>query len=296
MWQSDDFGSKNPDHEILAAVRPSLATTGGALFAIGSPHARKGETWRTFNRHFGPTGNPAILVANGPTKFFSPTIKQSIIDRAYEEDAAVAASEWGGLFRNDLESYVSPEAVDAVTDRGVFEKLPGSHYYCAHTDPSGGSVDSFTLAIGHKEGDIGVLDFLYEARPPFSPEAVVKDIAAALRRYRLFEVTGDRYGAGFTQELFSVNGVRYAPSEMSTSDYFSGLLPALNSGCVSLLDNKRLAAQLCALERRKSRAGAKDVISHPVGGHDDLAAAVAGVMVRLVGTRENHLTVTELRI
>jgi hypothetical protein len=296
MWQSDDFGSKNPDHEILAAVRPSLATTGGALFAIGSPHARKGETWRTFNRHFGPAGNPAILVANGPTKFFNPTVKQSIIDRAYEEDASVAASEWGGQFRNDLESYISPEAIDAVMDRGVFERPPGPYKYHAHTDPSGGAQDSFTLAIGHLEGNVGVLDYLYERRPPFSPEATVAEIAAALRRYGLHEVVGDRYGAGFTQELFAVNGVHYRPSEMSTSDYFSGLLPALNSGRVSLLDNKRLAAQLCSLERRKSRAGAKDIISHPVGGHDDLAASTAGVLVRLVGCREHVLTVVELRI
>ena len=270
MWQSDDFGSKNPDREILAAVRPSLATTGGSLFAIGSPHARKGETWRMFKRHFGPEGNPAIMVANGPTKLFNPTISQSIIDRAYEEDAAVAASEWGGQFRNDLESYVSPEAVDACTDRGVFERPRGPHKYHAHTDPSGGAQDSFTLAIGHLEGNIGVLDFLYERRPPFSPEETVGEIAAALRSYGLHEVVGDRYGAGFTQELFAVNGIHYRPSEMTTSDYFGGLLPAINSGRVSLLDNKRLAAQLCALERRKSRAGAKDIISHPVGGHDDL--------------------------
>jgi hypothetical protein len=294
FWQSDE--SRNPDSEILAAIRPALATTGGALYAIGSPHARKGETWRTFNRHFGPAGNPAILVANGETRLFNPTIKQSVIDRAYEEDAAVAASEWGGQFRNDLESYVSPEAVDAVTARGVFERPRGPHRYYAHTDPSGGAQDSFTLAIGHLEGNIGVLDYLYERRPPFSPESTVAEIAAALRSYGLHEVVGDRYGAGFTQELFAVNGINYKPSEMSTSDYFSGLLPALNSGRVSLLNNKRLAAQLCALERRKSRASAKDIISHPVGGHDDLAASAAGVLVRLVGARANVLHVGELRI
>jgi hypothetical protein len=73
-WQSDE-DSADPDHEILAAVRPSLATTGGTLFAIGSPHAWKGETLATFKKHFGPTGNPKILVANGPTKLFNPTIK-----------------------------------------------------------------------------------------------------------------------------------------------------------------------------------------------------------------------------
>jgi hypothetical protein len=51
MWQSDD--SRNPDKEILAAVRPSMATTGGTLFAIGSPHARKGEMWGTYRKHYG---------------------------------------------------------------------------------------------------------------------------------------------------------------------------------------------------------------------------------------------------
>jgi hypothetical protein len=58
---------------------------------------------------------------------------------------------------------------------------------------------------------------------------------------------------------------------------------------VLLLDHKRLAAQLCSLERRPSRIGAKDSISHPFGGHDDCAAAVAGLMVRLVGTRDYQL-------
>jgi hypothetical protein len=161
MWQSDD--SRNPDREILAAARPCLATTGGTLFAIGSPHARKGETYNTYNKHFGVSGNPAILVANGPTRLFNPTIKQSIIDRAYDDDPAVAASEWGGQFRNDLESYVSPEIVDACTVRGLSRQdFVKGISYIAHVDPSGGSQDSFTCAIGHVEGDIGVLDVLLD--------------------------------------------------------------------------------------------------------------------------------------
>jgi hypothetical protein len=203
MWQSDD--SRNPDREILAAARPCLATTGGALFAIGSPHARKGETWGTYNKHFGPNGNPAILVANGPTRLFNPTIKQSVIDRAYEDDPAVAASEWGGQFRSDLESYVSPEIVDACTVRGVYRlDFVKGVSYIAHADPSGGSHDSFTLAIGHVDGDIGVLDVLLEKRPPFvSIDDVVLEFCAVLREYGLHECVGDRYAAGFTVEAFS---------------------------------------------------------------------------------------------
>jgi hypothetical protein len=286
MWQSDD--SRNPDREILAAARPCLATTGGTLFAIGSPHARKGETYSTYNKHYGPSGNPAILVANGPTKLFNPTIKQSIIERAYEDDPAVAASEWGGQFRNDLESYVSPEIVDACTVRGLHRLDPIKGVsYIAHVDPSGGSQDSFTCAIGHVEGDIGVLDVLLEKRPPFvSIDNVVEEFCGVLKEYNIHECVGDRFAAGFTIEAFRKYGVEYRHSDKTTSDYFSGFLPILNSRRVQLLDHKRLATQLCSLERRPSRIGAKDQICHPWGGHDDCAAAVAGLMVRLVGTRD----------
>jgi hypothetical protein len=83
---------------------------------------------------------------------------------------------------------------------------------------------------------------------------------------------------------------------MTTSDYYSGFLPILNSCRVQLLDNKRLAMQLCSLERRASRIGAKDSISHPPGGHDDCAAVVAGLMTRLVGTRTYECSFEPLRI
>ena len=39
-----------------SALRPALATTGGLLAAISSPHAKRGELYDTFKRHFGPTG------------------------------------------------------------------------------------------------------------------------------------------------------------------------------------------------------------------------------------------------
>ena len=55
-WFSEE-DSRNPDTEILGAARPALATTGGPLIAISSPHARRGELWEAYRRHFGPTGD-----------------------------------------------------------------------------------------------------------------------------------------------------------------------------------------------------------------------------------------------
>ena len=68
FWMSDE--SANPDVEILNAVRPALATTQGPLIAISSPYARRGALWDTYKKHFGPEGDPSILVAQGATRDF----------------------------------------------------------------------------------------------------------------------------------------------------------------------------------------------------------------------------------
>lgn len=88
---------------------------------------------------------------------------------------------------------------------------------------------------------------------------------------------GDRYGAAWVRERFEQEGVRYTPSELSKSELYRELLPALNSGRVRLLDDRRLLGQLAALERRTARGG-RDSIDHGPRGHDDLANAAAGAL------------------
>jgi hypothetical protein len=60
FWHSDE--STNPDTEILNAARPALATIQGPLIAISSPYARRGALLETYKKHFGPVGDPSILV------------------------------------------------------------------------------------------------------------------------------------------------------------------------------------------------------------------------------------------
>jgi len=86
--------------------------------------------------------------------------------------------------------------------------------------------------------------------------------------------------------MCSITYVKFKLARQAWRGIFGGLLPILNSRRCRLLDDKRLASQLCGLERRPSRIGAKDAISHPPGSHDDLAAAVAGLMVRMIGIRD----------
>lgn len=71
----------------------------------------------------------------------------------------------------------------------------------------GSGQDSATLAIAHMEEDKSILDCVREIHPPFSPEQVVKEFAATLKRYGIFEVTGDKYAGDWPSERFSVHGI-----------------------------------------------------------------------------------------
>ena len=141
FWYSNET-SANPNSEILASVRPGLATTRGQCFIISSPYARRGELWNLYNRHFGPNGDRLVLVAQADSRTMNPSLPESVVQRAYERDPASAAAEFGAQFRSDLEQFVSREAVDACVHRNVFERpYQIGHSYRGFVDPSGGSSE-----------------------------------------------------------------------------------------------------------------------------------------------------------
>jgi hypothetical protein len=270
--------SATPDTELLAALMPSMATIPGALLlAISSPYARRGELWRAFKQHYGRDDSD-VLVWKATSREMNPTLSQRVVDAALARDRAAASSEYLAEFRSDLESFISTEAVEAcvVPGRRELPPIPGVSYY-AFTDPSGGSSDSFTLGIAHVERNVAVLDAIREVVPPFSPEQVVEEYSAVLKKYGCWNVVGDRYAGSWPSEQYAKRNVTYHPAEQTKSELYLTLLAAVNSGHVALLDDKKLIAQLCSLERKTGRTA--DFVDHPPGMHDDVANAVAGALV-----------------
>jgi hypothetical protein len=214
----------------------------------------------------------------------NPSVPQSVIDAAMERDPTSAAAEYLAEFRRDIESFVNREAVEACVAAGVRERPPMSDVsYSAFVDPSGGSADSMTLAIGHRQDGLVMLDALRERKPPFSPESVVGEFAALLGPYRVSRITGDRYAGEWPRERFREHGVTYEPAAKPKTDLYRDMLPAINSRQVELLDDARLIAQIVGLERRVARGG-RDSIDHAPGAHDDLANCVAGLVAELAVT------------
>jgi hypothetical protein len=273
-----DASSARPDVETYNAVRPGLATLGGMLVGISSPYRKGGLLWSKYKNCYG-RDDPDVLVIKAPSLALNPTLDRAIIDKALEDDPAAARAEWLGEFRDDISAWIDPETCAACVVRGRRE-LPASSgtQHVAFVDPSGGSSDSMTLAIAHRDGERLIVDLVRERRPPFSPDDVVLEFAAALKSYGISSIHGDRYGGEWPRERFRAHGIGYEICETPKSDLYRDLLPMLNSGRVELLDHSRLLAQLTALERRTARGG-RDSIDHAPNAHDDVANAVAGAVV-----------------
>jgi hypothetical protein len=118
---------------------------------------------------------------------------------------------------------------------GRFELPPMANtHYAAFIDPSGGSSDSVTLAVVHREGQRGIVDAVREARQPFS-EAVVAEFATLLKTYRIRRVLGDRFAGLWPRERFQVHGIEYDASARPKSDLYRDLLPIVNGAGASCL-------------------------------------------------------------
>ena len=269
----------NPAKEILTALRPAMGTVPDSLLlCISTPYSRTGPLYEAFRDKY-QKDDPDSLVWVAPTREMNPTIDQKIIDKALKEDYSAARAEWMAEFREDVETFLPTEMIEAAVIHGRYElpKIKGVFHH-AFTDPSGGRLDSFTLAIAHRENGKVVLDRVEERFPPFGPEDVAGEFAEILKGYGIHKVYGDRYAGEWVTQAFKKHDITLTHSDKDKSEIYLNFEPILAQGQVELLDNKRLLQQLRGLER-KTRSGGKDRVDHYPGGHDDLANSAAGAVV-----------------
>jgi hypothetical protein len=290
-WQ-DESGA-NPSIEVFNAIRASMATFGddGFVMIASSPYRLNGLLGSNYKRYFG-TDDPDNLVWQADTRTMNPSVPQSFIDAEYQRDPISAAAEYGASFRVDVNNYIELDVLNDCVDFGVHERLPEQQFiaqYVAFIDAAGGSGgDSFTCAIAHSDDDGAVvLDAIREWKPKFSPQNVIEEIAQLFKSYSIVRAISDKWGGDFPIESFAKHCITVEPSAKPKSDIYRELLPIINSQKSRLLDSPRLISQLANLERRTARGG-KDSIDHCPGGHDDLANAVAGVIVQIGGNAPTY--------
>jgi hypothetical protein len=279
--------SANRDEDLLTALRPSLATTGGPLFCITSPATMEGVVFNLHKRFFGPDGDRRVVVVQSDSLGLNPKLSREFVERQYEVDPTGAVGEWGGEFKVPVSAYLERPVIERAVAWGEGERgpIPGAKYLAFVDAAGGGGRDSFALAVGHVFADqgkkIAALDVLLETRPPFDADVVCARCAEVLRRYNLREVVGDKFGGDILVSFFRRHGIGYHPSAPSKSELYLYAAPRFMSGQISLLSQPRLVDQFCGLRRRILSAGREEV-DHGRGQHDDCANAVAGLVWRLL--------------
>ncbi len=125
------------------------------------------------------------LVAKCPTPFMNPTMSPEHLQAAQKDDPVAYKSEYLAEFRDDISSFVTMEVLEGCFRKSQ-EVIPYDREvaYSAFVDASGGIGDAYTLAIGHLEKGVVIVDKIAVIGPPFSPELTTQSIAQILKGYK----------------------------------------------------------------------------------------------------------------
>jgi hypothetical protein len=276
-----------PDVETYRAVLPALSTTNGLLVCISSPYRRSGLMFAKHRDHFGQDDDE-VLVVQGRTALFNPTIDASVIARAIASDPEAARAEWEAEFRSDLSAFQDDATIDRAIDYDRPLELPPRKDVAFHAacDSSGGRHDAFSICIGSKQGDRYVCDAIRGAHPPFDPQAVVAEFAALLKDYGIDRIVGDNYSAAWNETAWTENGIKYEKAELNKSALYLEALPLFMRGAVSIPDHPRLIRELQLLERKASRLG-RDIVDHPKNSTDDYSNSLCLCLYAMTAKRSS---------
>jgi hypothetical protein len=291
FWRDDT--SSNPDREVLRAVAPALAAANGMLVAISTPYRKLGLLYERHKAHFGQDTED-ILVVQGASTAFNPTLRQKMIDRAIADDPEGAEAEWNAQFRADIASFLDDELITSAVRPGPRELPPRyDQSYHAFIDASGRRSDAYCMTIGHREGTRFIADVVVGQAPKFNPVEVTERFAQIVRAYRCTRVTGDNYAGEWVADAWRSQGLAYERADLPASQLYQEAVPLFTREEISIPDHPQLIRELRLLERRTSRMG-RDAITHPPGGHDDFANSLAGC-ARIATTRGPGCFVSAIR-
>jgi hypothetical protein len=273
------------DTEMLRALRPCLATTGGKLIVLSSPYAQSGALWDLHRKHYGRDDSSTLCwTASAPE--MNPTLPADYLERMKQDDPEAYRSEVLGKFRAGVSTFLDSDALEAcVADRRELQPADGLSLRRVHRSEGRGQgrihggdcsprrrrardrrlrarMESAVQPCGRGRGVRGAAENVF--LPGSDGRSVCRRMASGSLPLSL-----DRIRSGRSRSLSPL------PRADTACECGDGGDP---ERCQATL------AELRGLERRRGTAG-RDRVDHRPGSHDDRANSVAGV-VYLAGARD----------
>lgn len=280
-WTEDNYA--NPDVEVIRAVRPAMATFPyGKLLLVSSPYTMGGVLWDAWRAR---DTDPHTLVWHAPTRLMNPTVPESFLKREQSRDPENFRREYEAEFTEAISSFLPAEAIAACVIKGRTELPPqDGARYCAAVDAAY-KGDAFTLAIAHKDREkkTVALDLLAAwqgtRQDPLKLSAVMPQIQAICKRYGVYNVLGDQFGAEPLKDAFNRHRLKYDErtfTNQSKADIYATLRTRIMDGSVELLDHEASLKELRGLELENLPGGGIRIgHGRHSRGHDDYADAIA---------------------
>ena len=274
------------DEDIYRSIAPRVLT-GGLTLIQSTPWGKSGLLWHTHQQNFGaPT---SALVAHAATSLMrsdANLLERVVIERA--RDPENARREFDAEFLDSDTQFLSSADVDACTrdDAELPPMQRAEHVACI--DPAS-RANAFTLVVGRLDFDgLLVVSLAREWRPgagsPLDLRAVVREVAAEVRRYGCDTVISDQWSGDALAALFDDCGVALQQQTLAgldAAEAWQRLRTSLSTHALSLPRNAQLRADLCGVRRRVSSGGGVSFAlpSTPDGRHADYAPALLRLSV-----------------
>jgi hypothetical protein len=271
-WLDKDAGT-NPAEEVLASLKPCMATVPTALmWLISSP-------WSTLDAHhdaFERGNKRTQVVASAPTWVCNPTLtEQACVD--LEPDEETRAREYGAIpMSSDASNIFDASEIDAAVN--AFELHAG---WVAFAADFAFTRNTSALIGCRTDGERFATCVVRERRPkpghPLKPREVIADFAGDIRAHGAENCMADaHYSETVTEEFEPVDLERVPAPTMQAriAATYVRFRVLLKAGRISLTKHRKLIRQLKAVKQKPTVNGGIS-IEHPKVGseHGDVAAA-----------------------
>lgn len=301
-WRDNDTGA-NPAREVLASLRPTMATMPNArIFLSSSP--------------LGASDAHATAYAAGETDFqcvaYAPTWIANISvteaeTRALEPDEDTWKREYGAIpFDGAESSLFTSTMLDAVIRKGVGRLDPVSgRTYIAAQDPAT-RANAWALAIGCERSSVDgsslvevshVREWRARKSVALDPKATFREIAGVLSPYDVRELYQDQWSFDTLRSIASDVGLdllQEPSTATSKVQLFEGLKTRVNDRTIELPDDPQVRIDLLSVRKWITRNGISiELPRTPDGRHSDTAAAVALLVAKTATSTPGWVTAME---
>ena len=280
-WRDEDTGA-NPAKEVLASVRPSLATM------VNSHEFLSSSPWSTLDAHYEAyeLGNTTEqLVAHAPTWVANPTISEERCEQL-EPDELTREREYGAVpMKAGLSSFFDGNAIeDAIDQEMECPVRPVAGQKMTAGADFGFKRDSSAVAVvakdqdGHMHRLIDYMELKPRPNEPLKPSETVAAFASVLKRNHLRSLMADHhYREAVSEYLKQSNmGLVAAPGgALGNMKVYVNARSLMHQGRIRIPDHPQLRRDLLEIQHRPTPNGGLRIIlpKRAGGGHADLVSA-----------------------